>query len=95
MGSSEKTEYCAFIEAVEHLGDRPSRLTVSELALFGPQWFNTLATGLPGHTSRSVPTDKLRKLAALPGWFLPVARSGDARPLLSLPDAELAIEAAG
>jgi DNA-binding HxlR family transcriptional regulator len=62
MGSSEKTEYCAFTKAVEHLGDRWSLLIIRELALFGPQGFNTLATGLPGHISRSVLTDKLRKL---------------------------------
>ena len=62
MGSSEKTEYCAFTKAVEHLGDRWSLLIVRELALFGPQGFNTLATGLPGHVSRSVLTEKLRKL---------------------------------
>ncbi|HEV8489141.1 MAG TPA: winged helix-turn-helix transcriptional regulator [Candidatus Limnocylindrales bacterium] len=62
MGSSEKTEYCAFTKAVEHLGDRWSLLIVRELALFGPQGFNTLATGLPGHISRSVLTEKLRKL---------------------------------
>lgn len=51
-----------FTKAVEHLGDRWSLLIVRELALFGPQGFNTLATGLPGHVSRSVLTDKLRKL---------------------------------
>lgn len=62
MGSSAKTEYCAFTKAVEHLGDRWSLLIVRELALFGPQGFNTLATGLPGHVSRSVLTEKLRKL---------------------------------
>ena len=62
MGSSEKTEYCAFTKAVEYLGDRWSLLIVRELALFGPQGFNTLATGLPGHVSRSVLTDKLRML---------------------------------
>ncbi len=62
MGSSEKTEYCAFTKAVEHLGDRWSLLIVRELALFGRQGFNTLATGLPGHISRSVLTDKLHKL---------------------------------
>jgi len=62
MGSSAKTEYCAFTKAVEHLGDRWSLLIVRELALFGPQGFNTLAIGLPGHVSRSVLTDKLRKL---------------------------------
>ncbi len=62
MGSSEKTDYCAFTKAVEHLGDRWSLLIIRELALFGPQGFNTLATGLPGHISRSVLTEKLRKL---------------------------------
>ena len=55
-------EYCAFTKAVEHLGDRWSLLIVRELAQFGPQGFNTLATGLPGHVSRSVLTAKLRKL---------------------------------
>ena len=65
MGSSEKTEYCAFTKAVEHLGDRWSLLIVRELALFGPQGFNTLATGLPGHISRSVLTDKLHKLEVI------------------------------
>lgn len=34
-------------------------------------------------------------VAALPGWFLPVARNEDARSHLSLPEPELAIEAAG
>lgn len=62
MGSSAKTEYCAFTKAVEHLGDRWSFLIVRELAMFGPQGFNTLATGLPGRVSRSVLADKLRKL---------------------------------
>ncbi|HEX7195458.1 MAG TPA: helix-turn-helix domain-containing protein [Candidatus Limnocylindria bacterium] len=62
MGSSAKTDYCAFTKAVEHLGDRWSLLIVRELAQFGPQGFNTLATGLPGRVSRSVLTAKLRKL---------------------------------
>ncbi len=62
MGSSARTEYCSFTKAVEHLGDRWSLLIVRELALFGPQGFNTLATGLPGHVSRSVLTSKVRKL---------------------------------
>jgi DNA-binding HxlR family transcriptional regulator len=65
MGSSAKTEYCAFTKAVEHLGDRWSLLIVRELALFGPQGFNALASGLPGHISRSVLTEKLRKLAEI------------------------------
>jgi DNA-binding HxlR family transcriptional regulator len=62
MGSSAQTEYCAFTKAVEHLGDRWSLLIVRELAMFGPQGFNTLATGLPGRVSRSVLAAKLRKL---------------------------------
>ena len=62
MGSSANTEYCAFTKAVEHLGDRWSLLIVRELAQFGPQGFNTLASGLPGRISRSVLADKLRKL---------------------------------
>ena len=33
-------------------------------------------------------------VAALPGWFLPVERDQDARSHLSLPEPELAIEAA-
>lgn len=62
MGSSAKTDYCAFTKAIEHLGDRWSFLIVRELAMFGAQGFNTLATGLPGHISRSVLAAKLRKL---------------------------------
>lgn len=62
MGSSAKSEYCAFTKAVEHLGDRWSFLIVRELAMFGSQGFNTLATGLPGRVSRSVLAAKLRKL---------------------------------
>ena len=65
MGSSAKTDYCAFTKAVEHLGDRWSFLIVRELAIFGKQGFNTLATGLPGHISRSVLAAKLRKLEEL------------------------------
>lgn len=65
MGSSANTQYCAFTKAVEHLGDRWSLLIVRELFQFGPQGFNTLATGLPGHISRSVLMRKLRKLEEL------------------------------
>ena len=62
MGSSDNTEYCAFTKAVEHLGDRWSLLIVRELAMFGPQGFNTLVSGLPGRISRSVLAERLRKL---------------------------------
>lgn len=65
MGSSASAEYCAFTKAVEHLGDRWSFLVVRELAMFGPQGFNALASGLPGHISRSVLAAKLRKLEEL------------------------------
>ncbi len=65
MGSSAKTEYCAFTKAVEHLGDRWSLLIVRELAMFGAQGFNTLASGLPGRVSRSVLAAKLRKLVEM------------------------------
>jgi DNA-binding HxlR family transcriptional regulator len=65
MGSSARQEYCAFTKAVEHLGDRWSLLIVRELAMFGPQGFNTLATGLPGHVSRSVLASRLRSLEQL------------------------------
>ena len=65
MGSSDDTSYCSFTKAVEHLGDRWSLLIVRELVMFGPQGFNALAAGLPGHVSRSVLADKLRKLGDL------------------------------
>jgi DNA-binding HxlR family transcriptional regulator len=65
MGSSAKNEYCAFTKAVEHLGDRWSFLIVRELAMFGPQGFNTLAAGLPGQVSRSVLARRMRKLEEL------------------------------
>lgn len=65
MGSSANVGYCAFTKAVEHLGDRWSFLIVRELAMFGPQGFSALATGLPGRISRSVLADKLRKLEDL------------------------------
>lgn len=65
MGSSATNAYCAFTKAVEYLGDRWSLLIVRELTMFGPQGFNALAHGLPGHVSRSVLTEKLRKLEQL------------------------------
>ena len=65
MGSSANQGYCAFTKAVEHLGDRWSFLIVRELAMFGPQGFNTLVSGLPGRISRSVLAEKLRKLEEL------------------------------
>jgi DNA-binding HxlR family transcriptional regulator len=65
MGSSARTEYCSFTKAIEHLGDRWSLLIIRELHMFGPQGFNTLATGLPGRISRSVLAARMRKLCQL------------------------------
>jgi DNA-binding HxlR family transcriptional regulator len=65
MGSSASDNYCAFTKAVERIGDRWSLLIVRELVLFGPQGFNALAHGLPGHISRSVLSDKLRNLEVM------------------------------
>ena len=65
MGSSASDNYCAYTKAVERLGDRWSLLIVRELVMFGPQGFNALAQGLPGHVSRSVLIDKLRNLEEL------------------------------
>lgn len=65
MGSSEFTGYCSFNKAIEHLGDRWNLFILRELAIFGPQGFNDLATGLPGRISRSVLADRLRKLQNL------------------------------
>jgi DNA-binding HxlR family transcriptional regulator len=65
MGSSAKTDYCSFTKAIEHLGDRWSLLIIRELHMFGPQGFNTLATGLPGRISRSVLAARMRKLCEL------------------------------
>jgi DNA-binding HxlR family transcriptional regulator len=47
------------------MGDRWSLLIVRELAMFGPQGFNTLASGLPGRISRSVLVARLRNLERL------------------------------
>jgi DNA-binding HxlR family transcriptional regulator len=84
MGSSASDNYCAYTKAVEHLGDRWSLLIVRELVLFGPQGFNALAQGLPGHVSRSVLIDKLRNLEEL-GIVarIPSARGRSANYLLT------------
>jgi DNA-binding HxlR family transcriptional regulator len=88
MGSSEKTEYCAFTKAVEHLGDRWSLLIARELFQFGPQGFNTLAAGLPGHISRSVLMRKLRKLEMLGLIAHDPAASGRSAPYRLAPAGE-------
>ena len=65
MGSIDVNDYCSFSKAVEHLGDRWSLPILGQLVLFGPLGFNDFASGLPGHISRSVLADKLRKLEEL------------------------------
>jgi DNA-binding HxlR family transcriptional regulator len=65
VGSSEFIGYCSFTKAIEHLGDRWNLFILRELATFGPQGFNDLATGLPGRISRSVLADRLRRLESL------------------------------
>jgi DNA-binding HxlR family transcriptional regulator len=65
VGSTDVTDYCSFSKAVEHLGDRWSLPILAQLVLLGPLSFNEFASGLPGHISRSVLADKLRKLEEL------------------------------
>jgi DNA-binding HxlR family transcriptional regulator len=65
VGSREFVGYCSFTKAIEHLGDRWSLLIVRELGMVGPRGFNDLVTGLPGRISRSVLTDRLRRLETL------------------------------
>ena len=65
MGATDVNDYCAFSKAVEHLGDRWSLPILAQLVLLGPLSFNEFASGLPGHISRSVLAEKLRKLEEL------------------------------
>ena len=66
MGPSDlDTTYCSFTKAIEHLAERWSLLIVRELAVTGPQGFNTLAANLPGRISRSVLAARLRRLEDL------------------------------
>lgn len=88
MGSSASNAYCAFTKAVEYLGDRWSLLIVRELTMFGPQGFNTLAQGLPGHVSRSVLAEKLRKLEVLGIVERPASPRGHAARYLLTPAGE-------
>jgi DNA-binding HxlR family transcriptional regulator len=88
MGSSARTEYCAFTKAVEQLGDRWSLLIVRELAHFGPQGFNTLASGLPGRVSRSVLAAKLRKLEEIGLMARDPSVSGRSAPYCLTPAGE-------
>lgn len=57
-------DYCSFLKAVEHLGDRWSLVIIRDLQRFGTRGFNALADGLPG-VSRSVLAARLRKLEEL------------------------------
>lgn len=65
MGSGESSGYCSFTKAIEHLGDRWSLLIVRQLGVFGPLGFNELIRSLPGRISRSVLTERLRRLETL------------------------------
>jgi DNA-binding HxlR family transcriptional regulator len=65
VAATDIDDYCAFSKAVEHLGDRWSLPILAQLVLLGPRSFSELASGLPGHVSRSVLADKLRKLEQL------------------------------
>jgi len=65
VGSSDFVGYCSFTKAIEHLGDRWTLLIVRELGVFGPQGFNDLVVGLPGRISRSVLSERLRRLETL------------------------------
>lgn len=65
MSATVNTEYCSFTKAVEYLGDRWSLLIVRELITAGPLGFNALVSAIPGHISRSVLTERLRRLREL------------------------------
>jgi DNA-binding HxlR family transcriptional regulator len=55
-------DYCSYTKAVEFLGDRWCLLIVRDLAMLGPRGFNELASGLPGHISRSTLSERLDRL---------------------------------
>lgn len=65
MGAGEHPGYCSFTKAIEHLGDRWSLLIVRQLGVFGPLGFNESGRSLPGRISRSVLTQRLRRLETL------------------------------
>ncbi|MCK6211638.1 helix-turn-helix transcriptional regulator [Georgenia sp. EYE_87] len=65
MGARELPGYCSFTKAIDHLGDRWSLLVVRQLGVFGPLGFNELIRSLPGHISRSVLAERLRRLETL------------------------------
>ncbi|MGI8658477.1 MAG: winged helix-turn-helix transcriptional regulator [Candidatus Limnocylindria bacterium] len=88
MNLAIDSDYCAFTKAVEHLGDRWSLLIIREIARFGPRGFNSLATGLPGHVSRSVLAAKLRKLEEIGLLARDPAESGRSAPYVLTPAGE-------
>lgn len=88
MNLAIDSDYCAFTKAVEHLGDRWSLLIIREVARFGPRGFNALATGLPGHVSRSVLAAKLRKLEEIGLLARDPAESGRSAPYVLTPAGE-------
>jgi DNA-binding HxlR family transcriptional regulator len=65
VSSRELPGYCSFTKAIEHLGDRWSLLIVRQLGVFGPLGFNELIRSVPGRISRSVLTERLRRLETL------------------------------
>jgi DNA-binding HxlR family transcriptional regulator len=65
VSSPEFPGYCSYTKAIEHLGDRWSLLIVRQLGVFGPLGFNELTRSLPGRISRSVLTERLRRLETL------------------------------
>lgn len=65
MNSRESPGYCSFTKAIEHLADRWSLLIVRQLGVVGPLGFNELGRALPGRISRSVLTERLKRLEAL------------------------------
>jgi DNA-binding HxlR family transcriptional regulator len=65
VSARELPGYCSFTKAIEHLGDRWSLLIVRQLGVFGPLGFNELIRSLPGRISRSVLSERLRRLETL------------------------------
>lgn len=65
MAVRELPGYCSFTKAVEHFGDRWSIFIVRRLGTAGPAGFNDLARSLPGRVSRSVLSERLRRLETL------------------------------
>ena len=55
-------DYCSYTKAVEFLGDRWCLLILRDLAVLGRRGFNDLASGLPGHISRSTLAERLSRL---------------------------------